>query len=87
MPDDVTFKTDEEIDALRVADTTPTPWFTRMLMHSGLVRSRRAAEYVLLSFVIVALAVAVFLFIDSTGSDIPPEALEQPEYGYSPYET
>ena len=54
---------------------------TWVMTHSGgLINTEKQAQYVLLGFVVVALVGSMILFFNG-GTHIPPEALENPEYG------
>ena len=47
----------------------------------GLIKNEKQAAYILLGFAILAIILVVFIFSNLRGPSIPPEALEQPEYG------
>lgn len=58
-----------------------SPLLTWIIRYSGgLIQNTRQATYAALSFIVTAAAASILLF-SQLGTDIPPEALENPEYG------
>jgi len=49
----------------------------------GLIKDEKQAQYVILGFIVLTIIISLFLFflLSAGGIDIPPEALENPEYG------
>ena len=47
----------------------------------GLIKDEKQASYVLIGFVVVAVIISLVFLLPTGGTDIPPEALENPEYG------
>jgi len=73
----------KEYRAPRSYSSSETPKIIQWVIKysAGLVKNKKQANYVLLGFVVVAIIVSLFLIFGGGGSNIPKEALENPEYG------
>jgi|SRR3989344_894354 len=69
----IEFETDS-YKAVKFYNETNTPKIIRLVMKfsGGLVKSERQAEYVLLGFVVIAIAISLFLFFKDSASSTPP---------------
>lgn len=61
---------------------TSTPRIVALVIKcsGGRVKDEKHVSYFLIGFLLIAIAISLF-FIFSGGVEIPPEALENPEYG------
>jgi len=69
----IEFETDS-YKAVKFYNETNTPTMIKLVMKfsGGLVKSERQAVYVLLGFVVIAIAISLFLFFRDSTSQAPP---------------
>lgn len=64
-----------------LSQSPQSPLLSWIIRYSGgLIQNIRQATYAALGFIAIA-ATASFLLFSQLGTDVPPEALENPEYG------
>ncbi|MBU4284736.1 hypothetical protein KKF60_01910 [Patescibacteria group bacterium] len=77
-------KFQEEKQSPRYFFRPGTPKIIQWMMKysGGLIKDEKQAGYVIFGFIVLAIIISLFLILGNLGGpDIPPKALEQPEYG------